>query len=259
MTRLASMVRGTGLMPFVKPVAERAAMLMGMRIIPDFQVPGVDWLGLPSFPIRTVLDVGAYSGGWANDILAPRFPTARIHSFEPLPESFVNLKTTADASAGRITAHNFGLGERAEMLVMQSAADFLPASSLLSSTEENRRAHPQTTRTEDRTVEIRVLDEIAPTLVPAIEDELLVKIDVQGFEDRVIRGGRKTISRARAVIVEVQQAYLYEGQPTFRDIFLELDALGLAFTGVLDQFAGHDGRVLYYDAVFIRSDEGAQR
>lgn len=257
MTQLANAVRSAGLMPLVKPMAERTAGMMGMRIVPANQVPGVGWLGLPNLPIRTVLDIGACRGGFATEILRPRFPNAVIHSFEPSPDAFPHLKDKADASGGRHVAHNFGLGEKAETLTLYSAVDALPASSLLPSTDENTTAFPQTANTKDRSVEIRVLDEIAPTLTPAIEDDLLVKIDVQGFEDRVIRGGRNTIRRARAVVVEVQSAILYEGQPTFRDIFLELDALGFGFIGVLDQFAKNDGSVLYYDAVFTRPPEGA--
>lgn len=252
MNRLARTVRSAGLMPILKPLAQRTASLMGMRIIPETMVPGVAWLGLPSMPIRTVLDIGACRGGFAQEILAPRFPNAVIHSFEPSPDAFPHLKAKADASPGRHIAHNFGLGEKAETLTLHSTVDILPASSLLPSTTENTTTFPQTVRTKDLTVEIKVLDELASTLSPAIEDDLLVKIDVQGFEDRVIRGGRRTIRRARAVVVEIQNALLYEGQPTFRDVFLELDALGFTFSGVLDQFAGTDGRVLYFDAVFVR-------
>ena len=43
MTRLASIIRSAGLMPLVKPVAERVAGLMGMRVVPSNQVPGVGW------------------------------------------------------------------------------------------------------------------------------------------------------------------------------------------------------------------------
>jgi FkbM family methyltransferase len=254
MTRLIDTVRSAGLMPFIKPLAERTASLMGMRIVPETQVPGVGWLGLLNMSIRTVLDIGACRGGFATEILATRFAKAKIHSFEPSPDAFPHLKAKADASDGRHVAHNFGLGETAETLILHSAVDALPASSLLPSTDENKTAFPQTVKTKDLSVEIKVLDEIAASLYPSIEDDLLVKIDVQGFEDRVIRGGRKTIGRARAVIIEVQTAILYEGQPTFRDIFLELDALGFCFAGVLEQFAGADGRVLYFDAVFIRPE-----
>ncbi len=257
MTRLANAVRSAGLMPLVKPMAERTAGMMGMRIVPGDQVPKVGWLGLPNLPIRTILDIGACRGGFAREILAPRFPQAVIHSFEPSPDAFPHLKAKTEASGGRHVAHNFGLGETAETLTLHSAVNALPASSLLPSTVENTTAFPQTAETKDLTVEIRVLDEVAPTLSPPIEDDLLVKIDVQGFEDRVIRGGRATIGRARAVVVEVQSAILYEGQPTFRDIFMELDALGFGFIGVLDQFAKPDGSVLYYDAVFMKPREGA--
>lgn len=252
MTRLAKTIRSLGLMPLVKPMAERTAEMMGTRIIPASQVPGVGWLGLPNLPIRTVLDIGACRGVFATEILAPRFTDAVIHSFEPSHDAYPHLREKADASGGRHIAHNFGLGETAETLTLHSAVEALHASSLLLATDDCMTTFPQTARTKDHFVEIKALDDIAPTLLPAIKDDLLVKIDVQGFEDRVIRGGRKTIARARAVVVEVQSAHLYEGQPTFRDIFMELDALGLAFTGVLDQFADMDGRVLYYDAVFVR-------
>lgn len=244
--------RSSGLMPLVKPVAERAAEMMGMRVVSASSVPSVGWLGLQSFPIRTILDIGACRGGFAQQILAPRFPSAIIHSFEPSPTAFPCLIQKAHTSGGRHFVHNFGLGETEETLTLHSAVDALPASSLLRSTEENATSFPQTERTEEVTVEIRVLDEIAATLHPEIESELLVKIDVQGFEHHVIRGGRKTIGNARAVVVEVQCAFLYEGQPTFRDIFVELDDLGFEFIGVLEQYAKPDGTVLYYDAVFVR-------
>lgn len=252
MTRLANLVRSVGLMPVIKPVAERVASMMGSRIVPVRQVPDVGFLGMPNLPIRTILDIGAFKGVFAHEILAPRFPLAVIHSFEPSPHVFPHLKVKADASGGRHVAHNFGLGDKAETLTLHSAVDAPAASSLLRSTDECTTAFPKTTNTKSLTVEIKVLDDISPTLRPAIEDDLLIKIDVQGFEDRVIRGGRSTIGRARAVIVEVQNASLYEGQPTFRDIFAELDAIGFAFIGVLDQFAKPDGSVLYFDAVFVR-------
>lgn len=240
-------------MPLVKPVAERAAGMMGMRIAPASQAPAAAWLGLSKLPIRTVLDIGACSGGFAQEILSPRFPNAVIHSFEPSPEAFPHLNAKAEASGGRHIAHNFGLGEMAETLTLHSAVDALPASSLLPSTAENTAAFPQVAKTQNFTVQIKVLDDVAAALSPTITDGVLVKIDVQGFEDRVIRGGRKTIAQALAVIVEIQNAYLYDGQPTFRDIFMELDALGFSFAGVLDQHTGTGGQVLYYDAIFVKS------
>ena len=223
---------------------------LGHTIIPCSRDASDSWMGLSARPIRTVLDIGACRGGFARSILLPRFPEAVVHSFEPSPTAFAALRTVADASQGRILAHNVGLGESAGRLSFNSAIDSLPSSSLLPSTALNGARFPRTARTETLEVEISVLDEIAPML--AIRDDLLVKIDVQGYEDRVIRGGRKTISRAVACIVEVQVAELYGGQPSFRDIFILMDELGFRFEGVLEQHSAPDGGTLYLDAVFLR-------
>jgi hypothetical protein len=103
-------------------------------------------------------------------------------------------------------------------------------------------------------VQIRTLDEVVPDLVPVIEPDVFVKMDVQGFEDRVIRGGRKTLSVARAVLLEVLIDQLYVGQATFRDLFILLDELGFSFVGTFHQNCDPaTGRVVYLDAVFLKS------
>ena len=51
-----------------------------------------------------------------------------------------------------------------------------------------------------------------------LKPNLLVKIDTQGFEDRVIRGGEQTIKKASIVVVEVSFTKLYEHQPLFSDL-----------------------------------------
>lgn len=61
------------------------------------------------------------------------------------------------------------------------------------------------------------LDDIAE-----IERADLVKIDIQGGELDVFRGGRRTLRDAVAVQTEVGFHRLYEGAPTFADVDLEL-------------------------------------
>ncbi|AAU92794.1 methyltransferase, FkbM family [Methylococcus capsulatus str. Bath] len=253
MFNLRILARKTGLTQLLKPLIHKSVSRLGFALLYGPHAPERVWTSLASRPFRTVLDIGACRGGYAETILRTNFPGASIHSFEPSPIAFPVLEQVAARSAGRIVAHNFGLGERTETLKLRSAINSLPSSSLLLATETNTLAFPQTQLTEDLEVDIRALDEVAPMLDPAIEDDLLVKIDVQGFEDRVIRGGRQTIARARAAIIEVQVEELYAGQPSFRDIFLLMDEMGFVFTGVLDQYADSEGRVLYFDAVFLKA------
>jgi FkbM family methyltransferase len=65
------------------------------------------------------------------------------------------------------------------------------------------------------------LDDIAE-----IEQVDFLKIDVQGSELSVFRGGRRHLARAVAVQTEVSFVPLYRNQPVFGDIDLELRSLG---------------------------------
>jgi len=234
-----------------KAALSRALNPFGYDIQMRSMIPEALWLGLPDRPFRAVLDIGACRGGFAESILMPRFPRAIIHSFEPTPDGFAALNGRAEASGGRIVAHNFGLGEEAGRLSFNLAPNALPASSLLAGTARNAKAFPETAETRKIEVEIRRLDDAVADL--DLDDEILVKIDVQGFEDRVIRGGLETLARATACVVEIQSAELYEGQPDFHDVYTLLHELGFRFEGCLQQHAAPDGSVLYYDAVFLKT------
>lgn len=70
-------------------------------------------------------------------------------------------------------------------------------------------------------VATRRLDDIAE--IEAID---FLKIDVQGSELAVFRGGRERLSRTVAVQTEVSFVALYEGQPTLGEIDIELRQMG---------------------------------
>lgn len=223
---------------------------LGYAVVPKWQQATETWGGLTRLPVKTVLDIGALRGEFASDILAPAFPDATIHCFEPSPDAFPLLASVAAASDGRIVAHHFGLSEEEAELKFFVNVDFQASSSFLAQTDVNIEAFPQLERTEERVAKVRRLDDVAPGL--AIKPDLLVKIDTQGYEAHVIRGGRETLRGAVGVIVEVQVAELYEGTSHFSDIYAELSALGFAFCGTFDQRLGRDGNILYFDGLFIR-------
>jgi FkbM family methyltransferase len=80
------------------------------------------------------------------------------------------------------------------------------------------------------TVQTRRLDDVAE--IASLD---FLKIDVQGAELAVFRGGRDKLAPAVAVQTEVSFVPLYEGQPLFGDIDRELRAQGFiphAFTAV---------------------------
>lgn len=252
MSALTTIIRRTGLKPFALGVIDS----LGFSLIPNNQDPAKNWLGLRNLPIDIVLDIGACMGKYAKIIALPNFPNAIIHSFEPSPVAYKELKRIADQSQGRIIAHNVGLGDKSEKMAFNNVVDFIYSSSLLPLTETLIENFPQLERVEKIFVDVVPLDQIAATLSPPITGGLLIKMDVQGFEDRVIAGGKSTISKAIACVIEISIQTLYETSPKFDDIYCAMRALNFEFVGLLEQHCDKSGAVLYLDAVFRKQSEG---
>lgn len=204
---------------------------------------------LPPINIKTVLDIGANEGQYARR-LRKLLPNARIYSFEPLPVPFQEL-TKLKARDPNFEAVNLGLSDETREVDFE-INDFSPSSSMLAITKKQVEAFPETARTRKTRVSLTTLDKWA--CERELETPLLLKMDVQGLEDRVIRGGLKTISRAEVIISEVSFSRLYEGQPLFDDIYRQLHSLNFRCAGMVEPlYHPQTGEILQADAIFIRS------
>jgi FkbM family methyltransferase len=205
---------------------------------------------LQRFGFRTVVDVGANVGQFA--LLArAAFPGAALHCFEPLPDWFAELERRLGAAPG-VTLHRMALGDRAGTARM-TRNPYSPSSSLLEMAPRHVQAFPFTGGGEVLSVPLSTLDAAIEDGGVALATPLLVKIDVQGAEDRVIAGGRGTLGRAAVVIVETSFEPLYEGQLLFDGVFELMRGLGFGYHGSLSQLTGpRDGRILQCDAIFLR-------
>jgi len=206
--------------------------------------------GLHDFPFSTIIDVGANTGQFASYI-REIFPEAMIVCFEPLPEAYRELSCWAKKQEGNAVTFNVAIGEKAGNMNMFYHKKHSPSSSLLSSTAIVESYFPFTKEQVAISVEINTLDGVLRDMWPEIKPEVLVKVDVQGYEDRVLRGGSETLKKAAACILEVSIDYLYEGQANFLDLLQVMNDMGFTFAGILNQVCGEDGHVIYFDAVFI--------
>jgi FkbM family methyltransferase len=205
-----------------------------------------DWL--QDLNIRTVLDIGANTGQFAAKIRGI-IPDSSIYSFEPLGDVHALLLVEMGDDPA-FKAFNFALGEEnatAEINRSRSSA----SSSLLRMLELHSAAWPYTAEAGTEKIEVRRLDDVD---LP-VEPNLLVKIDVQGFEDKVIAGGRSTIGAAACVVTEVSFKRLYEAQPLFDDIYRLLHDMGFEYRGNWDQLPDpRNGELLQADAIFLNRD-----
>ena len=212
--------------------------------------PGHTFLGLRSLPIRSIIDVGANVGQFGRKALAA-FPDATLYCFEPLPDTFAKLRAWAeDAAPRRVWPFNVALGEEDGELTFHRHVAHSDSSSFLETTKECEGDFPHTRDQVTETVRVRRLDAVMDELASPPEAELLVKLDVQGYEEHVLRGAPNTLRRATACIVEVCLDPLYQGQATFEGIQSTLAPHGLRYAGNLDQSCAEDGHVIFLDAVF---------
>lgn len=206
------------------------------------------FIWLSCLNINTIVDIGAHIGEFA--MMAYQIlPKASIISFEPLEEAFRQLNFNM-RTVPNFKAFNCALGDRNSTMEMHRN-EFTPSSSLLKMADLHREAFPFTMNETVETIEVKRLDDVLQGL--NLEDYILIKIDVQGYEDRVILGGENLISRAKLLVVEVSFQTLYERQPLFDEIYHLLRRKGFKYMGNLHQLRSPvDGCVLQADAIFIK-------
>lgn len=200
-----------------------------------------------AFTFRTLIDIGANVGDYGA-FIARYLELERCYFFEP--------SSAADAIAG----HAAGLVHHQVLNTALSDVDgpltFIEttphaASSFLGLSAQGRGEYPQIAEARRYKVEARRLDAAAEGL--DLRDDIFIKMDVQGAEDRVIRGGPRTFGRARAVLVEMSFTAIYEGQPLFEEVHALLAACGLRLAGVKNQILSEQtGRPLFSHCLYLR-------
>jgi FkbM family methyltransferase len=202
----------------------------------------------------TVLDIGGSHGQFVKEAVR-FFPGARIYSFEPIPECYGELLALGETVP---TLHpiNLALGDRDGEVDLWLSA-FRDSSSLHEMLPAHVAAWPHTEIESKISVQVARLDAVAPTL--DLKKPIFAKLDVQGHELAVIRGGRATLSLCERVMLECNFAPLYKGQPSFNQLHDELHSLGFLFDGFISPLR-HPKTLeqLSADAVFYRPLEIAE-
>lgn len=190
--------------------------------------------------INVAYDIGANSGAWT--LLAKTvMPELKVEAFEPL-ECFSGW------SIPETNLHPVALGAfngKASLRV----TNFADASSILP-LSDNSRKHFGIEVKELVTVEVVKLDDYRREKNLPFPD--LIKLDVQGYELEVLKGGVECLAAAKAVISEVAFVELYEGQHMFHDIVNFMASHGLFVTSMgMNALPGT--KMLYADLLFVRN------
>ncbi len=201
--------------------------------------------------INTVIDVGANVGQFAR-LAREVFDKASIYSFEPLPDCYEKLRHALPDDK-KFFSFNKAIGRSKSSLKFFRSVHS-PSSSFLKMEEIHKEAFPESSQgqlQEPIDVEVDALDNIFENT--KLDKNILLKIDVQGFENEVIDGAHRLLSKAMVLIIEMSMVKLYQDQPLFHDVYQNLHKHGFQFKGNLAQMLHPvSGEVVQVDAVFVR-------
>lgn len=200
--------------------------------------------------VDLVLDVGANTGQYGKTMRKLGYH-GRIVSFEPMRKAYDVLSKTGTLDGNWLT-YPFALGDENsshEIHISQNSV----SSSLLPMLSEHERFAPRSRYVGSELIEIRRLDDVFDEVCSNAR-HIWLKIDVQGFEDRVLSGAASSLDQIEFIQIELSLRPLYEGQKTYAELAARIEQHGFALVGIEPGFLdASTGEMLQMDGIFRRA------
>jgi FkbM family methyltransferase len=206
---------------------------------------------LAAHGVNVVFDVGANTGQFGEMLRAAGY-AGRIVSFEPLSAARAQLAQASNGDAKWEIAEQAAIGDADGEITIHISGNSV-SSSVLDMLNAHSEAAPESKYIGSESVPLRRLDRLAPQFMRP-DSVAFLKIDTQGYEDRVLRGGAETIAGAIGLQLEMSLVSLYEGQRHFDELYAGLKQSGFELWGMSPAFVDpRTGRLLQIDATFFRT------
>jgi FkbM family methyltransferase len=199
--------------------------------------------GLKSFANRgftptAILDIGAFEGNWSK-MAMKIWPSAKLALVEANPKKAAALRRDLELANAVVIESLLGATDASDVsfYIMESGSSVL---------EEHSDVERERVSLKQRT-----LDSVAQGL-PTPD---LIKIDVQGYELEVLRGGKQTLAKAQAVLVELSLIEVNDGAPLLDEALNFMRTAGFVAYDVLEIHRRPlDGAMNQIDVLFVRED-----
>lgn len=201
--------------------------------------------------ITLVLDVGANAGQYATRLRNLGY-RGRIISFEPLAEPFAQLQRSAGQDP-LWDVCQLALGDTDGEDVINVAGN-TQSSSLLPMLRRHEESAPQSRYVGTQQITIRRLASIWPELEASNQrDRIWLKLDVQGYEMRVLRGADAVLEDVDTVQAETSIVPLYDGNLSWRELDDWLRARNFRLVGLEPGWEDlTTGELLQVDGIYTR-------
>jgi FkbM family methyltransferase len=198
---------------------------------------------------KTVIDVGANVGQFA--IAAHKlFKNVNVISVEANQDAIESFKRNIK-NISKIDIISSAAGDydgSAEFFINSDSQ----VSSLLELGNIRSALFPKSTVILSKVVPISKLDNLLSNSI--LNEPILLKLDVQGAEEKVLLGADLTLQRVKWVLIEFGFFDLYKGEPSFDAIYKMMIGHGFIFKGVMNVHLSPDGsKIIEMDALFSKT------
>lgn len=201
--------------------------------------------------VNLILDVGANAGQYGQSLRDLGFK-GHIVSFEPLTEARKNLLRTCESDPMWDVAPQAAIGSEDGEVDIHIAGNSV-SSSILDMLDAHSSAAPDSVYVGSERVPLRQLDTLAIEYITT-KSVAFLKIDTQGYEDKVLSGATKVLDNVVGLQLELSLLPLYKDQLLFQAMVERLGAMGFDLWSLTSPIIdSRNGRFLQIDATFFKS------
>lgn len=147
-----------------------------------------------------IFDVGANVGSWSL-MFSNLFPKSKIYSFEVLPSTFEILLENTKSNTN-IIVENIGLSDKEEKLIAYSQNNASGLTTLVENFSENFHG-----KNINKT-EVKVMKGSDYAKKNNIDKIDFIKIDVEGYEDKVLKGLESLIRDKKVKVIQFEYGFV---------------------------------------------------
>ena len=205
---------------------------------------------LKHYKIDLILDIGANTGQFAKELFSYGY-NGKIVSFEPLSDAHNALTNSAKNYNNWIVADRCAMGEFDSEIEINITENSV-SSSLLEVLPEHIDSAPKSKIIGKEKVNLFRLDSISDKYI-SDKDIVFLKIDTQGYEDKVLKGAKETLKKIKGVELELSLVKLFDGQKLYLELIEMMNREGFSLHSIEPAFTDKKtGRLLQVNGLFFR-------
>ncbi len=201
------------------------------------------------FKINLVLDVGANIGQYGLKLFSEGYQGELI-SFEPILKCHKILVKKASKYRNWKVKEPCAIGEGNYISEINISKNEV-SSSLLRINESHIKGAPDSVYVQKEEIQVKTLDSFDLDK----NKNILLKIDVQGFELNVLKGAEELLTNVKLLSIELSLSEVYDNAPDWKTILKYLEERDYYLFGLNTAFVNNQtGQVLQIDGIFAKKN-----